>query len=1168
MTDWGKHTMRIVHFVLLATFFTSTALADGDLDKEQSFNIEAQALDTALLDFSDQANVQLMVAASAVEGRDTDGVEGNLTPRSALTVLLDDNDLVFTEVGNTVAVTASDEGGDSDQKNSIPPAPILMAQNVSQTPANTETSRRTDDDGTSIVTGKVTDARTGANLKGAKVTVEETGQWTSTNDLGEFRFVNVPTGVTTLTVSFLGYAGQSASIGVYGPAVSTRFALRGGSEIEEIVVFGQRSARAQALNQERTAPNVSTVISSDLIGNFPGTTISDALRRAPGVAFEQDFATGEGTNIIIRGLEPDLNKVTLNGVELPEGSGEGRSASLNNILADSIESITINKTLLPSHDSGGTGGFVEIETKSPLDRPRRYANFQIEGAQRDKSFSEEFFASGTIAGTFGANENFGVSLSAQYRELSNNTTTYNHGLNFGQYLPLEADGTTNIRSTRDIDPRRNFPFESGAENVYANSLQTVFSDTQTDNLAFTLSAEWRPVEHTSLNLDYQNSVSDRNAFTRNTSLSGISRYEELPIAALGGELRRALSWDGRTSISQSFSITPQLEDKTEVFSFRGDSVFDRWELSYNAGYARGQQTVDPANVRFRGSVSSLDPSFVLPEATDPIEERILSLFGARMGDGLQLPLLTQAGFDLLNDEANYFLSSAVDSDVRFGENRRWTGGGSARRNFDGEILKYIKVGMDHELSYFETRSSGEVNVVRGSADLASLGVAFSDERLAAIGVDQGFRVASEAAIVALFDSVFDLAATDDRLTASTIFTDPLLEKTSTEERETAAYIEAQFQLGDVDVIGGVRTSTVTVDAVNRSGPRFIDESGVRDRDFEENSARLVSQTDSYTDILPRILVNYRPKENLVFRGGYFLSVARPEIEQLSSSQSISLILLEQFGPNENQPRLRVSQGNPGLRPASTHNFDMSAEYYNDQIGVLKAGAFYKRIDNFLQLNSFEVLDGLDGVELPDDPRFQDLPDNILLELSMPVNADDPAEIWGFEAAVERQLTFLPGFWGGLGLFANYTYTDSSKTVPINWNAPVFDINGDFVTRENETVLFNGAPFDGQPAHSGTIAVTYNKYGFDASLAYSFQDDRLTAFQGNNLSLGSNSSDSLDLRLEYQRDHGPGNYRMFLEASDLLRGTEDIGNVTTRGVAATSGIYLGGRNLRIGIAATF
>ncbi len=94
-----------------------------------------------------------------------------------------------------------------------------------------------------------------------------------------------------------------------------------------------------------------------------------------------------------------MNAVKLNGLNLPVGNGVRRSPDLGNLLADSVSKITINKSLLPSQDSAGTGGLIEIETMSPLNRPRRYASAADRGRQgRQTGSADDFLASGTLAG--------------------------------------------------------------------------------------------------------------------------------------------------------------------------------------------------------------------------------------------------------------------------------------------------------------------------------------------------------------------------------------------------------------------------------------------------------------------------------------------------------------------------------------------------------------------------------------------------------------------------------------------------------------------------------------------------------------------------------------------------------------------------------------------------
>jgi outer membrane receptor protein involved in Fe transport len=80
------------------------------LQAHHDFKIPAQPLDSALLAFSDQANVQvLMWAGSRPEAR-SPGAMGKLTARVALQAILDSTGLVFTEIDpDTVAIAAAGE---------------------------------------------------------------------------------------------------------------------------------------------------------------------------------------------------------------------------------------------------------------------------------------------------------------------------------------------------------------------------------------------------------------------------------------------------------------------------------------------------------------------------------------------------------------------------------------------------------------------------------------------------------------------------------------------------------------------------------------------------------------------------------------------------------------------------------------------------------------------------------------------------------------------------------------------------------------------------------------------------------------------------------------------------------------------------------------------------
>jgi TonB-dependent receptor len=109
------------------------------------------------------------------------------------------------------------------------------------------------------------------------------------------------------------------------------------------------------------------VISSDQIGRFPDANIGDALKRVPGITIQND--QGEARNLIIRGLAPNLNSVTLNGDRIPSAEGDNRNVQMDLIPSDMISTIEVNKTLTPDMDADAIGGSVNLITRaSPTDK--------------------------------------------------------------------------------------------------------------------------------------------------------------------------------------------------------------------------------------------------------------------------------------------------------------------------------------------------------------------------------------------------------------------------------------------------------------------------------------------------------------------------------------------------------------------------------------------------------------------------------------------------------------------------------------------------------------------------------------------------------------------------------------------------------------------------------
>ncbi|ALJ14698.1 TonB-dependent receptor [Sphingopyxis macrogoltabida] len=195
-------------------------------------------------------------------------------------------------------------------------------------------------------------------------------------------------------------------------------------------------------------------------------------------------------------------------------------------------------------------------------------------------------------------------------------------------------------------------------------------------------------------------------------------------------------------------------------------------------------------------------------------------------------------------------------------------------------------------------------------------------------------------------------------------------------------------------------------------------------------------------------------------------------------------------------------------------------------------------------------------------------------VTSPQNNPDMATIWGFEVAVEKRLTFLPGVLSGLGVYANYTFSRSKKTQTLSWfTAPVYDSAGNVVNRETVTYE-RQVPFDLSPENSGTIGLTYTRPGLDASLYYTAQARRLGAAQAFEMDSYREATSSLDFRAVYGFRLAGSDVRLSLEGNDLLKGKKDaltedsIGGVNGGPKYYTGGYYHGGRRVTVGLSASF
>lgn len=218
---------------------------------------------------------------------------------------------------------------------------------------------------TGAITGVVLDEATQRPLPGAAVKLQSSPLSTDTDRAGAFQLLRVPAGPQTISVSYIGYEPGSFEVEIKaGSSIELKATLKPLARISEYVEIrdSQLDGQARAYNQQMTAPNIVSIVSADQIGRFPDPNAAEATQRIPGVVIQRD--QGEGRFVSVRGTEPRLNSVAINGERIPAPEGDIRYVALDVIPADLLEAIEVTKALTPDMDSDAIGGAVNLVTKN------------------------------------------------------------------------------------------------------------------------------------------------------------------------------------------------------------------------------------------------------------------------------------------------------------------------------------------------------------------------------------------------------------------------------------------------------------------------------------------------------------------------------------------------------------------------------------------------------------------------------------------------------------------------------------------------------------------------------------------------------------------------------------------------------------------------------------
>ena len=184
---------------------------------------------------------------------------------------------------------------------------------------------------TGSIWGYVKDADSGEPLPGANVFLEGTSIGAATNAEGKYEISQVPPGTYTLVIRYIGYKEKKIPVTVVAnEALRQDVALPFVTiEGETVVVTVQAEGQMEAINQQISSNTIKNVVSSARIQELPDNNAAESVGRLPGVSIKR--SGGEGNKVVIRGLSPKYNNITLNGVRMASTGSGDRSTDISMI---------------------------------------------------------------------------------------------------------------------------------------------------------------------------------------------------------------------------------------------------------------------------------------------------------------------------------------------------------------------------------------------------------------------------------------------------------------------------------------------------------------------------------------------------------------------------------------------------------------------------------------------------------------------------------------------------------------------------------------------------------------------------------------------------------------------------------------------------------------------
>jgi TonB-dependent receptor len=734
---------------------------------------------------------------------------------------------------------------------------------------------------------------------------------------------------------------------ILGTAAALPAVSQEGAELEEVVVTGIRGSLTSSMELKRDAQGVMDGIVAEDIGKFPDTNLAESMQRVSGVSI--DRSNGEGSRVTVRGVGPDFNLVLLNGRQMPAsavadtGAANTRAFDFANLASESISAIEVYKTSRAATPTGGIGATINIKTARPLDNPGMHSSFgakgvidtsvdNLPGSLQGDTITPE--VSGIFSNTFGG-DRFGVALSASYqeRDFGFNQATVGNGWrtfagdenNWGTIPQPGTPGAERIVNRPDATDTYSVPQNlgysvNGVERKRTNgqlTLQYAPTDTITTTLDYTYSENKIATQRNELSVWF-NFGPSASTWTDGPVASPLIYSELIDPAtsdlSMGGAKfatkneNNSLGFNVEWEVSDNFGLTFDFHDSSAESG--ADSPYGSNAVLGVAGFYRGTTTAD-----FSRDFPVM--SVQLPPGQAGIDASQMLVTGSSFRNSYMKSEIQQAQ---LSGHLDFFEDSRLDFGVA--------------------------------LTDAKNRSAYS-NVQADTWGGATSAADYPDNVWRADTVRQYFDNISGSSSPALFNNFFTFDFETVRALAASALNNESLYRASpvfttdrrAEEESQSAFVQysQQWEWG-LPMQGAVGLRYEKTEVTSRAlVPTPTGIVWAADNEFSlvlpEGLSTFEQLEGEYDYVLPSIDFAVDLTDSIKARASYGESIGRPLWDQIQGGRTLNQLVRINGGTG--------AQGNPGLKPLESENFDFSVEYYYGDSSYLSVGYFRKNIDNYI-----------------------------------------------------------------------------------------------------------------------------------------------------------------------------------------------------------------------------